>query len=53
MQIVEMNYHHNNLLLDMSVRHGMTMMDMEDGKLSQQLQRFVKLSVINFFILAR
>ena len=48
-----MSHHYENLLINMPVRHMMTMMETNSAKLSQQLQRFVSMEILNFFILAR
>ena len=48
-----MSHHYENLLINMPVRHMMTMMETNSAKLSQQLQRFVSMDILNFFILAR
>ena len=48
-----MSHHYENLLINMPVRHMMTMMETNSAKLSQQLQRFVSMNILNFFILAR
>ena len=48
-----MSHHYKNLLINMPVRHTLTMMDMNSEKLSQQFQRYVTMDIMNFFILAR
>ena len=48
-----MSHHYKNLLINMPVRHTLTMMEKDSGKLGQQLQRLVSMDVMNFYILAR
>ena len=48
-----MTRHYKHLLLNMPVRHTLTMMERDSGKLGQQLQRLVSMDVMNFYILAR
>ena len=48
-----MSHQYWNLLINMGVRHIMTIMDMDTVKLSRQFQRFVKFDVMNYFLLAR
>ena len=48
-----MTHHFSHLLVNMPVRHTLTMMEKDSGKLGQQLQRLVSMDVMNFYILAR
>ena len=48
-----MSHHYNNLLINMPVRHTVSMMETSSAKLRRQLQRFVSMDILNFFILAR
>ena len=48
-----MSHRYRHLFLNMHVRNSITMMEVDSEKLGQQLQRFAKFDVHNFFILAR
>ena len=48
-----MTHHYKNLLVNMPVRHTLTMMETDSSKLSAQLQRYVNMDVMNFYLLAR
>ena len=51
--IIEMSHHYKNLLLNMPVRHTLTMMEANSDRLGKQLQKFVSMDIMNFYILAR
>ena len=44
---------YKHLLINMPVRHSLTMMDMDDLELSQQIKSSKNMGMTNFFILAR
>ena len=48
-----MSHHYKNLMLNMPVRHTLTMMESNSVKLGQQFQRLVSMDIMNFYILAR
>ena len=48
-----MSHHYKNLLLNMPVRHTLTMMEANSDRLGKQLQKFVSMDIMNFYILAR
>ena len=48
-----MTHHYKNLLMNMPVRHILDKMETEDEKLEEQITKFVKMDIMNFFILSR
>ena len=48
-----MTAQYKHLLINMPVRHSLTMMDLDDLELSQQIESFKNIGMTNFFILAR
>ena len=48
-----MNQNYNNILMNLPVRHILDKIETEEEKLEQQINKFVNLNIMNFFILSR
>ena len=51
--IVVMTHHYKNLLMNMPVRHVLDKMETEQEKLEEQITKYVKMDIMNFFLLTR
>ena len=48
-----MTHHYKNLLMNMPVRHVIDKMETEREKLEEQITKYVKMDILNFFLLTR
>ena len=51
--MTEMGSNFKNLMVDLPVRYMLAEIEMDSGRLSQQLQRITNMDIMNFYLLAR
>ena len=48
-----MTHHYKNLLMNLPVRHIISILETEDMKLEEQINRYVSMDIMNFVLLCR
>ena len=51
--ILVMTHHYKNLLMNLPVRHIISILETEDMKLEEQINRYVSMDIMNFVLLCR